>query len=75
MQGQPGGQSAPTTPPSQGPAPTMGQASDPQAQMNALQQQLGQAGQAQAGQGSAFDPNAQGSAAPQSGLTWPPNQN
>ena len=75
VQGQPGGQSAPTTPPSQGPAPTMGQASDPQAQMNALQQQLGQAGQAQAGQGSAFDPNAQGSAAPQSGLTWPPNQN
>ena len=74
VQGQPGGQSAPTTPPSQGPAPTMGQASDPQAQMNALQQQLGQAGQAQAGQGSAFDPNAQGSAAPQSGLTWPPNQ-
>ena len=75
VQGQPGGQSAPTTPPSQGPAPTMGQASDPQAQMNALQQQLGQAGQAQAGQGSAFDQNAQGSAAPQSGLTWPPNQN
>lgn len=75
VQGQPSGQSAPTTPPSQGPAPTMGQASDPQAQMNALQQQLGQAGQAQAGQGSAFDPNAQGSAAPQSGLTWPPNQN
>lgn len=75
VQGQPGGQSAPTTPPSQGPAPTMGQASNPQAQMNALQQQLGQAGQAQAGQGSAFDPNAQGSAAPQSGLTWPPNQN